>query len=229
MKSPVDASRPLRVLASTGSTQDDAARFLRKDEPWGAVLTHDQTGGRGRQGRVWWARAGDSLAVSMIFRDYRNHTAPWLIGMAVGIATAQAASIRLRWPNDLFWQGKKVGGILTEIIDGVPVVGLGMNLNQTAFPSDITELATSLRLIHGGTYTPEPIFAKICESLKTLREPSKWQDLEPAWKVLDQTPGKHYRLHNGREIVAAGVDGEGRLLGEDGTVVTAAEAIFGTP
>lgn len=227
MRVPVDAGRPLRVLASTVSTQDDASRILRSDEPWGAVLALEQRGGRGRHGRLWWARAGDSLAVSMIFRDYQGHPAPWLVGMAVGIAAAQAGGVRLRWPNDLFWEGRKVGGILTEMVDGVPIVGLGVNLNQTAFPEEIASLATSLRLVTGATYAPEPFFARFCGRLAVLPEPNVWGDLEPLWRPLDTTLGKRYRLTNGREVVAERVDEEGRLMATDGTLVTAAEALFG--
>ncbi|RYG45512.1 biotin--[acetyl-CoA-carboxylase] ligase, partial [bacterium] len=228
MKVPVDAERPLRVLASIGSTQDEAARILRSGEHCGAVLAHDQTGGRGRHGRRWLARAGDSLAVSMIFRDYANHPAPWLPGMAVGIAAAQAGAVRLRWPNDLFWQGRKVGGILTEVVDGVPIVGLGVNLNQMVFPAEIANIATSISLASGASFAPEAFFARFLERLAALPEPESWSDLEPVWRPLDRTPGKIYRLPDGREAVAERLDGDGfTSIGK--TVNLSGGPVEGTP
>ncbi|RYG39048.1 biotin--[acetyl-CoA-carboxylase] ligase [bacterium] len=230
MRVPVDAERPLKVIASIGSTQDEAVRILHGQEPYGAVLAHEQTGGRGRHGRRWISRAGDSLAVSLIFRDYKDHPTPWLPGMAVAIAAAQAGAVRLRWPNDLFWEGRKVGGILTEVVDGVPIVGLGVNLNQTAFPAEIADLATSLLLASGGSFTLEGFFSRFLDKLASLPEPDAWSDLAPYWRPLDRTPGKIYRLPDGRETVAEGVDPAGRLVTEfegEKLVVTVAEAIFG--
>jgi BirA family biotin operon repressor/biotin-[acetyl-CoA-carboxylase] ligase len=128
----------------------------------------------------------------------------------------------------------KVGGILTELLPDahgrhVPVVGIGINLNQQEFPPEIAPIATSLSLARGGTYDPQLIAHRIVERLATLPEPRSWSDLSPIWSIFDFTPGKRYKLPSGEEAIALGIGSEGQLLcsvdGESRAVL-AAEALF---
>lgn len=155
--------------------------------------------------------------------------------MSVALATAGVLHCQLRWPNDLTAVGKKLGGILTEMVldaDGrrVPVVGVGINLNQVSFPPDLEEIATSAHLAHGGTYDALTIAKKIVDRLAILPEPASWGALSQIWDLFDATPGKRFRLTTGEEAVALGIGSEGQLLcsvnGESQSVL-AAEAIFG--
>ena len=234
MKSPV-ATGEWREFDTVASTQEIAADFLKQGENVGAVLARHQTHGHGRFGREWISGRDDSLTMSLIFRDYPDHPKPYLIGMSVAVAAAGAIHAVLQWPNDLVLGHHKAGGILTELMpdqDGrlIPVVGVGINLNQKSFPEEIRERATSVHLYHGGTYEPEAVAQSIIQRLGPLPEPSSWAELSPIWHLFDHTPGKKYTLQDGREATALGIGPEGQLIcsaaGET-TSVLAADAIFG--
>ena len=156
--------------------------------------------------------------------------------MAVGLAAAQCLDLKLRWPNDLNLNGRKIGGILTELYtnpngEQIAVVGLGLNLNQRSFPSEIGSVATSLMLERGSPLVPEAVGREILERLRMLPEPHRWADLAEIWAPYDATPGKEYRLADGRVVTAIKIGEDGELIGTvDGkeTRVLAAEAILGS-
>ncbi|MCB8932233.1 MAG: biotin--[acetyl-CoA-carboxylase] ligase [Fimbriimonadaceae bacterium] len=234
MKNPLDDG-PFLVLDEVESTQTVVADALRTGEPVGAVLALHQTRGRGRFDREWISEPGASLNLSLAMAAYSDHGEPWLVGMAVAVAVAGALHSELRWPNDLVLQGSKLGGILVEIVEDsrgrrVPVVGIGVNLNQTTFPEPLAKIATSLALHREGPFVPEEVARAILGRFAETPEPESWQSLEAIWGLFDDTPGKHYRLTDGREAVALGIGPHGELLcsvaGESMTVL-AADAIFG--
>lgn len=235
MKSPLDCNRRFQLIEEVSSTQSLLADDVREGGDVGVLLARHQTSGRGRFDRVWLSARGDSLTMSMAFYAYADHPKPYLVGMAVAAATAGVLHCQLRWPNDLTFDGRKLGGILSEIVvdpDGrhVPVVGSGVNLNQAEFPSEIAEVATSLHRLRGGAHDPEVIARKILDRFADLPEPTSWTALEPAWSLFDHTPGKLYRLPNGEFALALGVGSDGQLIASvDGESVSvlAADAIFG--
>jgi BirA family biotin operon repressor/biotin-[acetyl-CoA-carboxylase] ligase len=234
MKSPLFGGGEWLVVDEAPSTQAIARERLKAGAPAGVVLAFDQTEGRGRFGRTWISRRGDSLTVSMVFRAYRGHPKPYLIGMAVAIAAAGLTHVQLQWPNDLVLGKLKVGGILTEMIedDGAltPIVGLGINLNQTEFPEEIADRATSLKIAFGQSLDAEVLARSIIAKIESLPEPNNWSELSPLWSLFDRTPGKRYQLPGGEYATAIAVGGDGQLLcsvdGESQSV-SAAEAIFG--
>lgn len=235
MRSPLDDG-PWLELEEVDSTQGAAAEALLSVETVpGVVLAHNQTAGKGRFDRTWHSDPDDSLTMSLIFQSYAQHPKPYLIGMAAACAAAGALHCDVRWPNDLTINGKKVGGILTELLpdkagNRVPVVGIGINLNQTEFPADLGGKATSLHIETVQPYDLMKMAASIIQRFALLPEPTDWTDLEPVWRLFDATPGKPYRLANGETATAIGVGPEGRLLcsvrGESSSVL-AADAIFG--
>lgn len=234
MKSPL-AGRTLLRLEETPSTQDVLAADVRSGGNLGGVWTRHQSAGRGRFGRTWISEPDDSLTVSLAFRDQADHPRAYLMGMALAIAAAGALKCELQWPNDVVQGGRKLGGILTELIpdaDGrrVPVVGMGLNLNQTAFPEEIEARATSLRILHGRAFDGETVLLQVLKRLEALPEPKEWSDLAPIWALFDATPGKEYITPSGQKALALGVGPEGQLLcsieGESAAVM-AADAIFG--
>ncbi len=224
------------VLDEVESTQDFAAAMLENPGETSIVIGLNQTLGRGRFGRAWISKPGDSLTMSMIFREYPDHPRPWLIGMNVALVVASTLHTQLRWPNDLTIRGKKVGGILTELVNDssgrkIPVVGIGINLNQAAFDPPIGDIATSLFLERHHPLDPMAVAQGIVQNLQTAEPPTHWSNLLPAWRLFDDTPGKIYRVPTGERAVAIGIGPEGDLIcaidGET-TQVMAAEAIFGT-
>ena len=207
-----------------------AAEILRAGSPVGAVLALEQTGGVGRLGRAWHSPPGGSLSVTFLMREHRDWAAPQFVGMAVALAAASALGCRVAWPNDLMLGGKKVGGVLTQIVDGVPLVGVGANLNMERFPDEIAGRATSLSLVYGGEYEPKAVAEGIVAAMREVPEPDAWSSLASLWAARDATPGKRYRLPSGEEAVALTVGADGCLVCEaagETRSVMAADALFG--
>lgn len=236
MRSPLE-SGPWQTLDEVESTQDVASTLLAQGQSVGVVFARHQSRGRGRFQREWVSSPGESLTMSLVFSAYADHPRPYLIGMAVACAAAGVAHCQLQWPNDLTMHGLKLGGILTELVPDntgrkIPVVGVGINLNQTEFPPEISERAVSLFQIRGATSGGEAIARAVVDRVSRMPEPKGWTDLEPVWALFDVTPGKRYNLADGREAVALRVGPDGELLcaidGESATVL-AADAVFGPP
>ncbi len=234
MHSPLD-SGSLVDLVEVTSTQDVLAQAMAAGTPTTAVRAEFQTQGRGRFDRKWISAPGESLCLSLAFPAYADHEKPWLIGMAVAAAVAAAVHARVQWPNDITLDGKKLGGILTEIVTDpagrrIAVVGIGLNLNQSQFPADLAERATSLAIHRSSVYDPKRITDQIIERIKLLPEPLTWDDLRPVWMLFDATPGKKFLLADESQAIGIGIGPEGELIcAVDGetTTVLAADAVFG--
>lgn len=217
------------------STQQIAADLVRNnDRSGGVIFAQDQIAGRGRFGRHWISRRGDSLTMSLIFWDYADHRQPWLLGIATALAAADALDCQVRWPNDLTFGNQKTGGILTEIYQDrqqrrLPVVGVGLNLLQTSFPAELPH-ATSVLLASGKAHEPRDAANLVCDCIRKFPEPDSWNDIRNLWKERDTTPGKRYRLADGRIATAIEVTSEGALrciCGGAEEIIYAADAIFG--
>lgn len=155
--------RSLRVLAQVESTNDVALAAGREGAPDGfAVLADRQTAGRGRLGRAWESPPGLGIYTSVLLRPRVLAALAPLLTLAVGIAAAETIQEatgllpRLKWPNDIQLDGRKLAGILVEgtTLEGrlsEAVVGIGINLNQgvTDFPVELGDSATSLRMVLG--------------------------------------------------------------------------------
>lgn len=216
MTSPLHEA-PLFILDSVDSTQTYAAAMIRNGEAVGGVLALEQTEGRGRFGRKWHSPPGECLAASLVFSNYIGHPRPYLIGMALAVACARAFKAEVQWPNDIFMRGRKLGGILTEMVadpDGrlIPVVGVGINLNQMSFPEDIAMIGTSVQMSHGLEMEPQDALALVLQQFETLREVQSWPDLATWWNRCDSTAGKKFWLQDGREGIAKSIGPEGELI-----------------
>jgi BirA family biotin operon repressor/biotin-[acetyl-CoA-carboxylase] ligase len=149
--------RIIVYYSSIGSTSEVLKELAAQGAPEGAlIITDEQTAGKGRLGRKWLAPAGTSLLLSLLFRPDLAPNQAQRLTMICSLAIADAIEgltglpVGLKWPNDIFIRGKKVGGILTESgttgrrLDYV-VVGMGLNVNLAI--STLPELrgrATSL-------------------------------------------------------------------------------------
>jgi BirA family biotin operon repressor/biotin-[acetyl-CoA-carboxylase] ligase len=235
MNFPVLEPRHVQVVEEIPSTQDLAKEVLKDPSGPSIVMARHQTRGRGRFDRVWLSDPEDSLTVSLIFREYADWPQPHLIGMAAGLAVASAVHSQIRWPNDIVFDTRKSAGILTELVPDssgkrVPIVGIGINLNQTSFPDEVKEFATSLKLAHGRDFTADEVLGLIVNRLREFPEPTDWAALSLIWQLFDRTPGKNYRLPSGETAIALGIGSEGQLLcavNGESRVVLAAEALFG--
>jgi BirA family biotin operon repressor/biotin-[acetyl-CoA-carboxylase] ligase len=147
--------RPYEHVGSTPSTQ----LLLAPEAPEGAVVAaEEQTAGRGRLGRRWFAPAGTSLLCSLQLRPATpTERLPELTGVAARACAAAIAAVTglepsLKFPNDVLVDGRKVAGILAEAREGRVVLGIGVNVNVPAgeLPQDVDRPATSL-LVETGT------------------------------------------------------------------------------
>jgi BirA family biotin operon repressor/biotin-[acetyl-CoA-carboxylase] ligase len=235
MKSPLGANMSWLRLEETHSTQDVAQSALKNNVACAIVTARHQLSGRGRFSRKWVSSPGESLALSLIFRDYQGHPAPHLVGMGAALAAAQAIDCHLQWPNDLVLGGKKVGGVLTELTPDhkghlVPIVGIGINLNQAEFPDEIAYRAISLAQHFGKTYDGITVTERILSAMEKLPEPISWSEFAPVWLPIDDTPGKQYTLPNGQTATALYIGEDGQMLctvEDEIRAVMAADAIFG--
>jgi BirA family transcriptional regulator, biotin operon repressor / biotin---[acetyl-CoA-carboxylase] ligase len=215
---------PLRRVASCESTQ----LLLGPDDPEGAVAVTDfQTAGRGRLGRGWTAPPGTALLCSVLLRP-PSHRRIAQLSLVGGLATAQTVEAalgrpaRLKWPNDVLVDGRKVAGVLAEARDGVVVVGVGLNVNQTAaeLPAEARIPATSLRSVDGAERDRDTLLVALLERLETAYR--AWLDggLAPLHAEIvsrDALAGLDVSV-DGRGARALGIDAEGRLLLDSGPV-----------
>ena len=141
----------------TDSTNRVAMELGYAGEPEGTVvLAEAQTAGRGRSGRSWHSERGTGLYFTILLRPRLAPAQAPLLTMLAGVSahtaiTAQTGLVpELKWPNDLLLNGKKLGGILTEM-HAEPsqvrfvIVGIGINVNQEKFPAELSSMATSIR------------------------------------------------------------------------------------
>ncbi len=145
---------PRRHFRRTDSTNARARELVEAGAPHGTVVTADeQTAGRGRQGRTWTAPPGKALLYSAILRplDQRHLLLPLSVPLAVCQAAEELApgiECRIKWPNDVWIEGRKLAGVLIEAKpqDGWAVIGVGLNLtiSRDEFPPDLRDTAVSL-------------------------------------------------------------------------------------
>ncbi len=221
----MNISNQIIHLQETTSTQDDA-----KNAGFGVFWTSHQTEGRGRFDRQWFTPQGEALAVSMCLNEYTQNPRPYLLGMTVATAIAESFNLELQWPNDLVLNGKKIGGILSEIHQGVPVIGIGLNLLTTTFPEELANRASSIVASGRPSISPEAALNQLIEALRDFEPiPETWSQLSDRWLKRDMTPGKVFQLTDGRVGVAQNITEEGFLLWSDTfsiEVVTVAEALW---
>jgi len=151
--------RTVYAYQSVRSTNDVAAKLVSEGAPEGAIVTADeQTRGRGRLGRSWYSPPRTGIYLSVILRPaLRPEDSPGLsvmtaVALADTISAWQPGLVQIKWPNDVWINGRKTAGILTELsaernkVHHV-TVGVGINVNQRGvdFPPELHKTATSLR------------------------------------------------------------------------------------
>jgi BirA family biotin operon repressor/biotin-[acetyl-CoA-carboxylase] ligase len=150
----------------------EAAKLAREGCPSGsAIIADEQTAGYGRHGSAWHSERGSGLYVSIVLRLAIPPASVPVLSLALGLATAEAIAnstglaCDLRWPNDVLVGEKKCAGILVETEGPAFIAGIGINVNQSAFPDDIAALATSLRLASGRSHSRDQLLVNLLESV----------------------------------------------------------------
>lgn len=147
-----------------------------------AIFTHEQVAGKGQRGKIWTSEKDLNIAMSIIIK-------PILLPLSGQFHLSACAAVavqdvllkyagedcKIKWPNDLYWQDRKAGGILIESIVSSSetgagnwswaIIGIGININQTTFPADLPN-PVSLKQITGKNYDPVAIAKEICVSME---------------------------------------------------------------
>ena len=161
-----------------GSTNTAAMKAAAEGAPEGSTfLAEEQTAGRGRGAHSWQSARSTGIYCSVVLRPALPPSDVLVLSLAAGLAVRAAieqvredVEADLKWPNDLLIAGKKVCGILTEM-NAEPtrvryvVVGIGINANQSSFPEELEQEATSLKLTAGSEWSRVELAAALLKSL----------------------------------------------------------------
>jgi BirA family biotin operon repressor/biotin-[acetyl-CoA-carboxylase] ligase len=225
--------REVRVVAETGSTNEDLAELARGGEAPGLVLVAEaQTAGRGRLGRTWTAPPRSGLFFSVLLPQEDSITAlgwlPLVAGVAVvsalrgfseaaGVERGRMADATLKWPNDVLIGERKLAGILAQRVDAGVIVGIGLNVGLRADELPVPT-ATSL-LIEEAPTDRDPLLRAILRELALRHEESRSGEataLRETYRAMCGTLGRQVRIElpDGSVVVgeAVGIEEAGRLL-----------------
>jgi BirA family transcriptional regulator, biotin operon repressor / biotin---[acetyl-CoA-carboxylase] ligase len=223
---------PHRHFRSTDSTNTRARELAAAGAPHGTIVTAgEQTVGRGRQGRTWTAPPNKALLYSTIVRPLEAHHT--MLPLAVPLAVCEAAEqlnpnleCRVKWPNDIQVEGRKLAGVLIEARpqDGWAVIGIGLNLciEDHEFPAELKGRATSIftadqRTQERGSAGPSPLLSAGPPLLGPLNQRlDHWTKATPTevlaeWRKRDALLGKEIAWDGGSGV-ADGVDDRGYLV-----------------
>ena len=198
--------RPHAHYRLIDSTNERAKELARGGAPHGTLVTADeQSAGRGRQGRPWSAPARSALLMSLVVRDPGE-----LLPLAAAVAVCDACDplpCRIKWPNDVWLDRRKLAGILVE---GRPQEGwavLGIGLNVSSAPADLP--ATDLKR-HDPEASTDAVLKRLLAALERnlTEQPAA---VLASWRARDALHGLTISWDGG-EGVAAGIDDSGALL-----------------
>ena len=232
-------------LPSIHSTNDVARDLASGGEPEGTVvLADEQTAGKGRLGRTWYATKGDSILLSVVLQPKLPPSHLFLLTMLTATGTCSAVEettglhCDLKWPNDLQVSGKKIGGILAEAgLEGdavaFVVVGVGVNVNfdVRGYP-DILSTATSLSQLVGKRLARAPLIRSMLEHIERRYllvgqgSGGGATQVYEEWRSRLNTLGKRVAIldrHRSEQGLAFDVAPDGALLlkRDDGTTFSA--------
>ncbi|MCX7115913.1 MAG: biotin--[acetyl-CoA-carboxylase] ligase [Gammaproteobacteria bacterium] len=228
-------THPLELICldTTLSTND----VLKAHDSFAAYcvcVAESQTHGRGRLGRTWHSPEGGNLYCSIKLTVQHGNHALGPYSLIVGLSLLAAfkrldihPEIKLKWPNDLVFNGKKLGGILIEIVktnaaQTTLIIGIGLNLDICPTDHVSNQAITALHLITPQRIDRNPLTAYLIDTLDTYLATYQrlgWQAFKQEWINADSLYGKPTTLdqagkqHSG---IAYGVDNQGQLLLQDG-------------
>lgn len=225
----------------TGSTNNDSKLMAEQGATEGTLVVADaQSSGKGRRGRVWETPKGTNIAMSLLLRPaFAPNVAPG-VTLVMALAVSEAISkvtglqTKIKWPNDIVANGKKICGILTEMsveMDAINyvVIGVGINVNGVEFPEEIKTTATSLRLETDFVISRAELIAEVMKCYEEYYEIyCQYGNLKGLVETYNNqlvSMGKEVRVldplgeYNG---ISHGINEQGELLveKEDGTTVT---------
>jgi BirA family biotin operon repressor/biotin-[acetyl-CoA-carboxylase] ligase len=216
----------LTVVDSTNSYASEMLRQIRPVE--GTIIyTFEQNQGRGQRGNSWHSEPNKNVALSLILRPaFLSGNEQFLLTKIASLAVAdlmaellqQECEIKIKWPNDIYVNGKKIAGILIENVISEntiqsSIIGIGLNINQTAFNAEANN-ATSLSLLCGNEFNLQIIIESLCRFLEAryLQLKSNKRDL------IDSNYLKRlYKLNEWKNYSSQDEIFEGRIISVSAT------------
>jgi len=196
-------------------------------------LAEQQTQGRGRLGRNWHSPFGKNIYLSCHYLFQKDISSLAGLSLVVGLAIISTLKkflppdpdhIKIKWPNDILFDGKKIGGVLIDIqaeanCFSSATIGIGLNVNMLADKDHkISQAWTSMRKISGNSFDRNEICLSLIDTLLEYLKRFVMSDLSefiPEWKQVDYLFGKTVHLKVAKEKItgiAKGVDHLGQLL-----------------
>ena len=229
------AANSFRILASVDSTNNYAMGITREGtaKHGDAWFTYEQTHGKGRRGKHWNAQKGKNIILSVIVAtDFLTVYQQFYLSIATSLACFDffkkyaGDETKIKWPNDLFWNDRKAGGILIEnIIQGNAlqwsVIGVGININQTEFDLHSVFKPVSLKQITGKEFDVVELAKELHESLMARYDVLKNNEIENLLAEYNQhlfEKNKEVKLKKDNAVFETrikGVSAQGKLITSD--------------
>jgi BirA family biotin operon repressor/biotin-[acetyl-CoA-carboxylase] ligase len=228
-KVPVTENYAIEVLNVVGSTNQYIKDHRDTLANGHVCIAEAQTEGRGRHGRKWVSPYGASLYLSMFWSFAGGYAALGGLSLAIGVAIANTlqqlgiADVKVKWPNDIYAQGKKLAGILIEVEGQIgsgcdSVIGIGLNValpkNVTGIDQPWTDLTQLSQEGVDRNYLTGLLLAQLHKTLYTFEEKGIQAFIEK-WRTLDLYADQPIKLMIGKETimgVSRGIDETGALL-----------------
>ncbi len=222
---------PIISFDTLESTNKTAAELLglSKVQHGAVIVAREQTAGRGQRGRTWIAQPGQDLTLSIVLRPVGLRAeAQFVLGKLAALAVAEVVrghvrdDVRIKWPNDVLVERRKVAGILikNEVVGELvmsSIIGIGINGNSTDFPEEL--VATSLRQASGTEVDLQALLGQMCAAFDRLWQ--AWEkgqgDASEAYADQLWARGRWAELLLDGSLVTArpmDVDSHGRLIVE---------------
>lgn len=224
------AGKTVHFVKETDSTNEWCKRLSAEGAEHGTLAVAEfQTAGKGRLGRRWDAEEGSSVMLSILLRPKFEPRYASMLTLVMGLSAAQAMQdlglkATIKWPNDVVVSKKKICGILTEMgLQGAEIreviIGLGLNVNQTEMPEELSDKATSLYMETGKKYDRSEMIGLIMNKFELNYEKFiKTCDLSlmlDEYNAMLANRGEPVRVLDKLdpfEGIALGIDREGELL-----------------
>jgi len=172
-------AKPFKILDSVDSTNNYAMGMIREGaaEHGQAWFSYEQTVGKGRRGKVWKAEKGKNIILSIaVATGFLTVYQQFYLSIAVSLGCTDffkkyaGDETKIKWPNDIFWNDRKAGGILIEnVVKGSKwqwsVIGIGINVNQTEFNLDTVFKPVSLKQITGKDFDVIELAKELYEAI----------------------------------------------------------------
>lgn len=216
--------QPFQYYDSVDSTNDLAKQWLQDGASSGSVIIADeQKKGRGRKGRTWYTPPNVAIAMSVILKPHSDNLARInIIGALSVFDLAEHVgcnNVGIKWPNDVQINGKKVSGILPEVVwtgdklTGI-ILGMGINVRNDFSDTEIVDKATTLEAESGKPLNRAELVAYLLERIDMWYERINADALFITWKHRLNMLGHHVQVE-GLEGVAVDVEPDGALLVQD--------------